>query len=254
MRETDNRILTVTGNNWKPLQNEDMLGFMRNYVKAGGVTLETAGSLRDGKIIWGLAKLAHGFNVSRGDRVEGYLLFTSPHEVGRAIDIRTTTVRVVCANTMALAMAEDKGNTCHYRQSHMTEFNEEAAKEAVGQAHEELAMAERNAKILQKMTLSIQDTLTKVIGPIFAPEFTNTIGFAKNDDQRPKVIQEIVTSIETAPGAIPGTGWGILNGVTHWADHVSGREASTRLYRSWVGDRGRQKLQVQDRLLELAAA
>ena len=254
VRDKDNRVMTVTGKSWKPLQNADTLDFMTRYCAAGGAKMETAGSLRNGQVIWGLAKLAHSFEVRPGDRVEGYLLITSPHVVGQAIAIRTTTVRVVCANTMALA---ERGSQLNYRQNHLTEFDVESARNAVESAHEELAACERRAKVLDGLKLSMEDAVRKVIAPVFAPELMTDdeliqgilAGAVKHDK-----VQQIMTSINDAPGAIPGTGWGVLNGITHWVDHVQGRSAESRMHRAWFGDYSRNKLEAEEVLMELADA
>jgi len=254
VRNTDRKVMAVAGKQWRPLQPADTLGFMRDYVSAGAATLETAGSLRGGKIVWGLARLSHDFEVRPGDRVNGYLLITSPNEVGRAITVRTTTVRVVCANTMALA---ERGSQAQYSQNHLTDFNVEAAKEAVGLAHEQLAQAERNAKILDSLKISASDAVTKVLAPVFYPELAEdeeVMATLHLPDNQPKKLQSILESIENAPGnkEVSGTGWAVLNGVTHWADHVYGWNPGTRMFRSWHGDNSKHKLEVESRLLELA--
>lgn len=253
IRNTDKKVMTVTGSAWKPLQNRDTLDFMSRYVAAGGAKMETAGSLRGGKIVWGLAKLSHSFEVRPGDRVEGYMLITSPHVVGQAISIRTTTVRVVCANTMALA---ERGGEVNYRQNHLTAFDIEKAHEAVQNAHEELAACERRAKVLDKLKLTAEDAVRKVLVPVFMPEIetdSEVIKSIMNADVMPKKLAEILHSIENAPGAIADNGWGVLNGITHWIDHVQGHGAESRMYRSWIGGYGRSKLQAEELLMQLAA-
>jgi phage/plasmid-like protein (TIGR03299 family) len=256
IRDTDHKVLTITGKLWKPLQNRDAIGFMDDYVRAGGATLETAGSLRDGKIIWGLAKLNHSFEVRPGDKVDGYLLITSPHEAGRAIQLRTTTVRVVCANTMAMANSANAGTT-NYTQSHIKEFDVAAAKAHVGEAHEQLLLAEQRAKVLAGLKLNMEDAIKKVIVPVMFPVIANDNSFDLNSitdpANQPKRLQQVVNSMVNAPGAEEGTGWGVINGVTHWADHILGQTNETRMMRAWMGDTARVKLQVEKQLLALAA-
>lgn len=252
VRTSDNKIMTVTGKDWKPLQPKAVLTFMKDYVSAGGASLETAGSLRGGQIIWGLAKLKHSFSVGRGDTVNGYLLITSPNTVGRAITVRTTTVRVVCANTLALA---EMGGTVNYRQNHLTEFDVAAAKEKVAEAHEQLAVAEQRAKTIAKLKLSLEDSVKKVLVPVFMPELMEDdelMAQVMDPDVMPTKIAGMVQAMEHAPGAIDGTGWGTLNGVTYWTDHMQGHSAATRMFRAWIGDYSRRKLEVEDKLLELA--
>jgi hypothetical protein len=91
--------------------------------------------------------------------------------------------------------------------------------------------------------------------PVFMPEILDKPVFADimNPDVMPDKISAIVNSIQTAPGAINGNGWGVLNGVTHWADHVAGRDNASRMFRSWMGDYSNLKLETEKKLLELAA-
>lgn len=257
VRSSDHKIMAVSDPRWKAIQPADVLGFMKSYVEAGAATLETAGSLRGGKVVWGLARINQEFEVSPGDKVKGYLLFTTPNEVGKASTLRTTTVRVVCANTMAMAMRKGAGET-HYRQGHMGEFDVSGAKDAVGNAVEQFRIAEANAKQINKLKLSISDAMTKVLMPVFYPEADLETEEGQQlllPENQPRKIKEIINSIETSPGAdvSSGTGWGVLNGVTHWADHVAGRKQEARLYNAWTGSTMTQKLRVEEKLLELAS-
>jgi phage/plasmid-like protein (TIGR03299 family) len=253
LRSSDHKLMGVASGAWTPFQNADALEFMRRYCEAGGATMETAGGLRDGRIVWGLARLNHSFEVRPGDKVNGYLLITTPHVVGMSTSVRTTTVRVVCANTMAMA---NNSSTIEYRQNHMSAFDATKAKEAVEQAHENLLLAELRAKTLDKLKLNLEDAVKKVLVPAFDPDLAADDEFmAANLDVEalPKRFQNIIDSLQTAPGAIEGNGWGALNAVTHYCDHIAGHNPGTRLFRSWIGDYSRVKLDVEKRLLELAA-
>ncbi len=253
VRNTDRKILTIAGQTWRPFQNADALKFIGDYAKAGGATLETAGSLQGGTMVWGLAALKHSFAVRPGDTIRGYLLLTVPHTVGTAHTIRTTAVRVVCANTLALASRSDAN--INYRQNHLSDFDVSAAKDAVGKAHVELAEAERRFKIIADLKLSIEDAVKKVLIPVFEPELLGTPAFENilSPENLPKKIDAILASAANAPGNEAGTGWGLLNGVTHWADHVAGTNSGRRLFRAWLGDTAAHKQAVEQKLLELAA-
>ena len=251
-RNTDNKVMSVCSGAWTPFQPEETIGFMRDYVEAGGAKLETAGSLRGGRTVWGLAKLDHTFSVLKGDEVKGYLLITSPMEVGRSTQVRTTTVRVVCANTLAMAEGTSDLN---YSQTHMTEFNVLAAKEKVGEAHEHLLQAEKRFKTISKMKIDIETAVREVIVPTIMPKVAESEAYddIMLPESQPKILSEIIDSINNAPGATPGTGWGVLNGVTHWGDHVAGRSNATRMQRAWVGDIAKNKVDVEQLLFEMAA-
>lgn len=257
VRKTDNRILTITSPAWKPLQNAQALEFFREYCEAGQAKLETAGSLRGGKIIWGLASVNKAFTLAGRDNVKGYILLVSPHEVGKGISVRATSVRVVCANTLAMA---EKGET-HYSQSHLKEFNAAAAKEMVAFTVDQIDRMKLQAEALQSLKMSEYDTV-RFLAKFFQP----IEGLEKDggEDDRVKALlnepaeqnvnmKNVLWAVDKAPGATPGNGWGVLNGVTYWADHMGGREKDARLYRSWFGHTGKIKEKARDELLEMAA-
>lgn len=254
VRETDNRVLTMVGPNWKPLQNKDALEFFREYTEVGGATLETAGSLRGGKIVWGLAKLAAGFKLPGGDQVNGYLLLISPHEVGHKISARTTTVRVVCANTMALALRSH--SQAYFAQNHLKDFDVEQAKATIGIANEEMVTAAAKAKKLQKLKMSEMEHL-QVLARHFQPEMAETKADVRKLMDDPtllnKKLAEVLVCLNKAPGAAPGNAWGTLNAVTYWTDHMVGRSVDARMTNAWLGPNAKLKLDVEAELLEMAA-
>lgn len=252
VRDSDNKVLTVASKDWKPLQNKDALGFFRDYTRAGNIKLETAGSLKGGKLIWGLAVLNKHYEVTSGDRVNGYVLLASHHEYGKSTSVRTTSVRVVCNNTMTCALNQ-KGNST-YTQTHAREFDAEAAKMEIQEAVASFMYGEVTAKKLLTLKLTGLDTL-RVLAPHFQKDVDNIRDLLKPAN-RNRPLEAVLKSISNAPGAVPGTGWGIQNGVTHWADHVAGRTSlgdDNRLANAWFGRTASIKQKVQEDLLKLAA-
>lgn len=259
VRSSDQRILTVTGDAWKPLQNRDALEFFREYSEAGGATLETAGSLRGGKIVWGLARVAAGFTIDGSDHVKGYILLVSPHEVGKAITVRTTSVRVVCANTLALAGGVTGANA-EYRQNHLTTFDASAAKETVQLVKEQMAAMQLEAEALQSLKMSEYDTV-RFLAQFFQPMSEEEIALGAEEERtrllvndpslRNSKLEGVLWATQKAPGARPGSAWGVLSGVTYWSDHMAGRSNDSRLFNSWIGANGRQSVNVKRSLLEM---
>jgi phage/plasmid-like protein (TIGR03299 family) len=251
VRSSDQKILSIAGPNWKPFQNRDALEFFREYTEAGGATLETAGALRGGKIVWGLARVATGFTINGSDHVKGYILLVSPHEVGQSITVRTTSIRVVCANTLAMAGGV-KGSSAEYRQSHVKNFDTSAAKATVQLVKEQIEAMRLEATALQSLKMSQHDTV-RFLASFFQPsEETPDAERLLNDPSlRSVALEGALWAVDKAPGATPGDAWGVLNGVTYWADHMAGRSADTRLFNSWLGATGRQKADVKKKLLEL---
>lgn len=254
VRSSDNKIMDLCGDIWKPLQNRDTMEFFREYTEAGGARLETAGSLQGGKTIWALASINAGFTIKSTDHVKGYILLVSPHQVGKCISVRTTTVRVVCANTLALA---ERKNPEAYRQSHMTAFDVNRAREAIGLAREQVEQAALDAKALSQLAMSEFDTV-RYLATFFQPspdaekEEEHVKSLLDVPEAMNKQMQSIFGAIKNAPGAEEGTAWGVLNGVTYWADHLSGYKAESRLASAWIGKNGKLKEKVYAGLLEMA--
>jgi phage/plasmid-like protein (TIGR03299 family) len=257
IRDRDNRVLTIASDAWKPIQNRAMLEFFNEYARAGGATLETAGSLRDGKLVWGLANLNHGFYTNNGaDAVKGYVLFASPHEHGKVTSVRVTGTRVVCANTMQIAMGD---RDMLYTQSHVHSFNFDNAREHIGLAHEGMLQLELNAKALEQLQMSEFDTV-RLLAKYFQPDTEQTDDsinlLLSNRNERTivrKNLSDVWRCLEDAPGATPGNGWGVLNAVTYWADHEASNSQDARLRSAWFGKNNVLKQDVEKDLLAMLA-
>ena len=106
IRDQDQRVLGVVTNRYKVVQNEEAFAFT-NQLLGEGVTYETAGSLQDGRRTWILARLPQRYIIS-GDEITPYLVFMNSHDGTGAIKAAMTPVRVVCQNTLNLALATAK--------------------------------------------------------------------------------------------------------------------------------------------------
>jgi len=254
VRNTDNKILDVVGSRYVPVQPHEAMEFFTEFVEAGDATMETAGSLRGGRYIWGLANLGQSFTLKGKDEVKGYLLIACPYEQGKSFIVKQTSVRVVCHNTLSLAL-RDSG--LEFRMSHRQAFDDamiDKAKETLGLAREEAGEFEHNARKLKRLKLVEKDAI-RVIAPIMAKAGKEAVkamveDFDENGTPRMKAIMD---AYRNAPGADPGTGWGALNAVTYWSDHIASRTRDKRLTNAWFGRTARQKERLLDDLLEMAA-
>ena len=106
VRSSDNKPLGIVGDRYKIVQNSDAFAFT-DALLGEGVKYETAGSLKDGKVIWLLAKMPESFDLL-GDKVDPYLVFTNTHDGSGAVKVCMTNVRVVCNNTLNVALRQAK--------------------------------------------------------------------------------------------------------------------------------------------------
>ena len=80
VRTSDNTILTNVGEGWNPVQNSEAFDFFTDFVMEGDMEMHTAGSLKNGQIVWALAKVKESFDLFGEDRVDSYMLFSNPHQ------------------------------------------------------------------------------------------------------------------------------------------------------------------------------
>ena len=106
VRDTDQKVLGVVSDKYQVVQNEDAFAFT-DALLGEGVQYETAGSLADGKMIWMLAKLPDKYIIN-GDEITPYLVFFNSHDGSSAIRVALTPIRVVCQNTLNLALNSAK--------------------------------------------------------------------------------------------------------------------------------------------------
>lgn len=106
LRDTDNRVLGVVTDRYKVVQNEDAFAFT-DALLGEGVCYETAGSLQGGRRTWILARLPQKYIIS-GDEIAPYLVFMNSHDGTGSIKAAMTPIRVVCQNTLNLALRTAK--------------------------------------------------------------------------------------------------------------------------------------------------
>jgi phage/plasmid-like protein (TIGR03299 family) len=101
------RVLGVVHPNFHLLQNREGLQIFDALMGNGRSVYHTGGYLGNGEVVWLLAHIPDNrITVRGGDIVEPYLLFSNSHDGTRSVDIRLTTIRVVCQNTLNLALSK----------------------------------------------------------------------------------------------------------------------------------------------------
>lgn len=106
VRSTDRRVLGVVTDRYKVVQNTEAFAFTDELL-GNGVRYETAGSLQEGRRVWLLARLPREYIISR-ERISPYLVFSNTHDGSGAVKVAVTPVRVVCNNTLNLALSTAK--------------------------------------------------------------------------------------------------------------------------------------------------
>tara|TARA_Y100000310_G_scaffold344528_1_gene457767 strand:+ start:2135 stop:3163 length:1029 start_codon:yes stop_codon:yes gene_type:complete len=265
VRDTDNSVLSPAGKSYIPFQNREVMQFFKKFTGAGKMNMETAGSLKEGKDIWGLAKLAHDFKLPGGDEVKGYMLLNNSHQVGKALTVMLTAIRVVCANTLGMALGAEGQR---FRVLHLRMFDEEimqAAEEALGLSNAQMQQFQEQAEFLStKRTTNsdVENFVAELFQPKLLVERGKTTEFSSLPplrDELKRTASNVLEAIETSPGATlasaKGTWWGALNGVTYVQDHQKrSMNRGNALHSAWFGSGAVTKRKALDKALEYARA
>ena len=263
-RDSDNKILSHCGDDYVPIQNEEIFDFMKKFTEAGHMKMETAGSLRGGSEIWGLAKIAADFELAGGDEVKGYLLINQPHVAGKAMVIKFTPIRVVCNNTLTMALSQ---GGAAFRMPHIREFSMDvrtAAEEALGLSTQRVQEFKEQAEFLASKTFKTESVMD-YIAELYQPQLLIEKGKSsvKDDfvmqEKFNKTSEMVLSSIDQSPGATlkaaKGTWWGALNGVTYIEDHQRrGTAAGNALHSAWFGAGANRKAKALSKAIEYASA
>jgi phage/plasmid-like protein (TIGR03299 family) len=244
IRESDNKILTNVGKGWNPVQNSDAFDFFTDFVSNGDMVMDTAGSLKDGKIVWALADIQDSFTLFGGDEVKGYLLFSNPHQYGKGIDIKFVMERVVCNNTLSVALTE-KGQPA-VRLNHRSVFDAEKVKEILGISRSNIGKFKEAAEFLgskQYTDASFQTFLGKVFGK------SNKEGVILTPTG-----ERAIEIVESQPGNEyqKGSWWQAFNAVTYLADHELGNNSDSRMASAWFGGNAKRKVDALNLAVEMA--
>lgn len=257
VRDSDGKVFDIVSDRWEPVQNADVMRFFRDFCASGAATMETAGALKGGEIVWGLANLGHGFTLPGGDAVRGYVALLSRHRSGYATIGRVTPTRIVCANTLALSGGFGKAGQAEVRYNHLTEFSPERAAREIGLAHEAMTEFERNAHSLAALNLSADD-MARMLAPIYQPGLLDedTEALATDwTDKANRTVEGIMEAALKGPGGdvVGDTAWGLLNGATYYANHKARGSRDSRFTSALAGDSNAKANRLMRGLLELTA-
>ena len=214
VRSSDNSVLGIVTDRYQIVQNTEAFDFT-DALLGEGVRYETAGSLRNGRTIWLLAKMPT--TTILGDAVDPYLCFTNSHDGTGAIKVCSTPVRVVCNNTLNIALAGAK--RC-WSTKHMGDINSkmQEAKHTLGLANKYIDGLAKEADVLANSKVSFEE-INKILDELF-PVSEDASDRAKNNAKKAK--DEILVCYY-APDIqkFLGTKYGFVNAVADWCDHAT---------------------------------
>ncbi len=228
-------IFGIVSDAYTPVQNADAFAFLDSIVGEGSAAYHTAGALGNGERVWMLVKLPHGLRVKRDDITDKYLLLANDHRGTGTVQVKFTPVRVVCNNTLTLALSTGSLiRVPHWRN----------AKERLIAAGEKLGIIDRQFQDLGKRFCNManiqlkRDGVAKYLAAVFPmPEKANERARKQVEDNRALAEHLFDQGRGNRMPGINGSLWAALNGVTELIDHRVSKTLSSerRLNSIWFG-------------------
>lgn len=228
-RSSDNSVLGIVSDKYKIVQNTDAFSFTDSLI-TGDVRYETAGSLRNGKSTFLLAKLPE--KKILGDAFDNYICFTNTFDGSGAVKVCTTNVRVVCNNTLNLALSTAKRTwTCKHMGNMADKLQE--AQRALQLADEYTTQLAVYADRAANVTIDTAKTyeMIKQLFPIAKDASDRT---KKNNEAAINDFQNCLVAVDLSP--FYGTAWGFVNAVSDFAYHRAPARATSTYQEKRMSD------------------
>lgn len=244
--------LSVVSNRYQVVQPAEILEFYRDLTEVGGFELETAGVLKEGKKLWALARTGQSVSLKGRDQVKGYLLLATACDGTLATTAQFTSVRVVCNNTLAIALGDGTGAV---KVPHRSQFDAQAVKRQLG-----IAIASWDGFMVRMKALSERKVTAEGAEAYFRRVLTyqasNTTDRATPtaNDSAIKAVHELFAGRGKGAtlASASGTAWGLLNSVTEFVDHHRrARSEDHRRDAAWFGHGASLKQKAWDEALKL---
>ena len=225
-----NDVLGIVGERYHTLQNEDLFAFGDNILDGGG-RWETAGSIKGGRVVFGALALERETVLDPNgvsDKINTYLLVNTSHDGSVSIMASITPVRVVCANTLNMAIGSGSGHWRNAKQSfkirhtQTAEGRVQAARTALGLANEYMDEFDKMAKTMIETEIT-NDKFQEILLAAYPKpeEDASKLALTKWTN---KIEQLEDIYVGDFNHMIAGTSWGAFNALTERIDwHRSAR-------------------------------
>lgn len=254
-RKTDGSILGVVGPRYTPLQNRDAFDWFQPFLDAGECNLHTAGSLHSGQKVWVLAQLNRdNSEIVTGDEVTKFILLSNSHDGTTAIRVGYTPIRVVCANTMAMAHNSKESQLIRIRHTRSSKSNLENVRDIMDNINVQFEATADQFRFLASKDFN-QTDVRRYVKTLLGIE--NVIdGDIKTRTRN--ILDEIIGTITDSPEqamiGTRGTYWAAYNGYNSYLNYVKGRTEDNRLDSLWFGTGSNDNIKALKLAIEFASA
>jgi phage/plasmid-like protein (TIGR03299 family) len=250
VRQDNGKVLGLRTEHYSPIQNVDAFGLFDAVMGPGQGQYHTAGALRDGRIVWILAKMGEAYEVVPGDKLEPYILLSTSHDGSLGLTMRPTMIRVVCSNTLHFAFRRGSASDIvTIRHSGDVYSKAVQAREGLGlsQAYFERMMEGVDGLVSANMTATDMESFATAL---VKPKRMEAEAGAVDPTTVHKYTREAIDMlqrlfIDGRGQEIPGvkqTAWAAYNAATEFVDYYArvgpgqlGEPDEHRLEKAWFG-------------------
>ena len=250
---TDTEVpLGVVGGRYTVLQNSKAFQFFDEIVGSKEAIYHTAGALGDGEKIWILAKLPKNLLIKREDVVEQYILLVNSHDGTSMVSVRYTPVRVVCQNTLSMALNNSSSAvSVRHTANMMTKVSQ--ARQILGLSLDYSKAFEETANLLAEKVLTVAEVESYFDGVLGIKEDDES---TRKDNQKNELLQLFEKGAGNNTTGIRHTLWAAFNAVTQYVDYdrtVKGEKSdpTRRLDSIWFGSGADLKASAFERAKQL---
>jgi len=242
--------LSVVSQRFQVVQPSEILEFYRDLSEVSGFELETAGVLKGGRKIWALARTGQSSTLKGNDVTNAYVLLATACDGTLATTAQFTSIRVVCNNTLAVALAGSSGAV---KVPHNTTFNQQAVKRQLGISVSTWDSFMYSIKGLSERKVKTQEATNYFLRVFSSEDATN--GVKASERALTKVMALFDGHGKGAElSSAKGTVFGLLNSVTEFVDHERrARSTDHRLESAWFGQGAALKEKALDQALLMIA-
>lgn len=244
VRQSDKRVLGCVGNGYVPLQNSEAFEWITPLCEEGLITLEAAGSLRNGQRVWLLGKVVGAEDEARpGDVVQQHVLLAHGHDGTLAVRSGFTAIRVVCQNTLSMAIHGERNDLMRIKHSMRMRDGLDRARGIIQSRINDFHEAMGIARKLTEIDVDA-DMLVGYINRVFEPD---------SQEALERRVGQLLPLFEEGAGNGQGSAWDLYNSVTEFLTHVRGRSADVRLDNLWFGGAANMNALAWHEAMKIAA-
>lgn len=255
-RDDNGSVLGVVGKRYTPIQNVEAFQWLDSVVGEKRAIYETAGSIHGGRFVWMMIRLPEDLRIKGTDDVTTpYVLVCNSHDGTRALRILNCAVRVVCNNTLTMALGRGGTQGLGIRHTACIHKKVDEARRALGIAAKRYSTMQLEMDRLAKHEMSVREVKT------YFKELWPDNPQAENTSRTQAVRDRLLENFESERLAgVSGSAWAAVNAVsafTDWQRPTRGRTErhrdNNRLASIWFGDSASVKRNAWDKALELVS-